>query len=183
MRKGARLDKDDWLNGALQMSGKGIDNVKVAPLASELGVTTGSFYWHFKDRRELLDALLAYWESEYTDAAIGAGKQFSGSATERIYFVMETVMTRGLARYDLPIWQWAQSDAKANRIFRRALKKRFRFAAWMFSEAGFSEEQAETRGRMMVVYMMGESTLLRDSTTKRKKLLRAKHAILTAPGT
>ena len=127
--------------------------------------------------------MLAYWEREYTDAAIGAAKQFLGSATERIYFIMETVMMHGLARYDLPIWQWAQSDDEADQVFQRALKKRYRFATWMFSEAGFSKEQAQIRGRMMVVYMMGESTLVRDSTAKRKKLLRAKHAILTAAET
>ena len=51
----------------------------------------------------------------------------------------------------------------------------------MFEQAGFSEEQAEIRGRMMVVYMMGESTLVNDSMGKRLKQLKAKHAILMAP--
>ena len=37
----------------------------------------------------------------------------------------------------------------------------------MFAEAGFLKEQAEIRGRMMVVYMMGESTLIPDSMMKR----------------
>ena len=61
------------------------------------------------------------------------------------------------------------------------VKKRFSFAAWMFSEAGFSKEQAKIRGRMMVVYMMGESTLIHDAPDKRKKLLRLKFDILTSP--
>ena len=64
---------------------------------------------------------------------------------------------------------------------KRNLKKRFSFAAWMFSEAGFSREQAEIRGRMMVIYMMGESTLIPDSMAKRKEFIKLKHAILTAP--
>jgi len=63
----------------------------------------------------------------------------------------------------------------------RVLKKRFAFAAWMFSEAGFSREQAEIRGRMMVTYMMGESTLFPDSMAQRKEFIKLKHAILTAP--
>jgi hypothetical protein len=49
----------------------------------------------------------------------------------------------------------------------------------MFMQAGFSEIQAEARGRMMVVYMMGESTLIPDAPSKRKKLLRLKYEILT----
>ena len=49
----------------------------------------------------------------------------------------------------------------------------------MFVEAEFSETQAEARGRMMVVYMMGESTLIPDEPSKRKELLKLKHEILT----
>ena len=94
---------------------------------------------------------------------------------------METVMADNLARYDLPIWQWAQSDTRASRVFSRVLKKRFSFAVWMFSEAGFSRKQAEIRGRMMVIYMMGESTLIPESMAKRKEFIKLKHAILTAP--
>jgi AcrR family transcriptional regulator len=179
--KSRRLSRNDWLKAALSLCTTGIDSVKVAPLADYLGVTTGSFYWHFKNRRELLDALLKYWEHEMTDAAIDAARHFKGSASVRILDLMETVMSRKLARYDLPIWQWAQSDTNASRVFNRVLKKRFSFAAWMFSEVGFSKEQAEIRGRMMVIYMMGESTLIPDSMAKRKELVKLKHAILTAP--
>jgi len=176
-----QLNRDDWLRGALDLCAAGIDRVKVAPLAAELGVTTGSFYWHFKDRKELLASLLDYWEREMTDAAIEAAKQFTGPGADRILALMETVMVQGLARFDLPVWQWAQSDDNARRVFRRALKKRFAFAAWMFTQAGFSKEQAETRGRMMVIYMMGESTLIPDSMAKRKEFIKLKHAILTSP--
>jgi len=90
-------------------------------------------------------------------------------------------MSAGMARLDLAFWHWAQSDTDANRVFKRVLKKRFSFAAWMFSEAGFSKEQAKNRGRMMVVYMMGESTLIPDSMVKRKESLKLKYAVLTAP--
>ena len=180
-QKNRRLSKEDWLMAALKMCEAGIDKVKVAPLAAEMGVTTGSFYWHFKNRGELLDALLEFWEREMTDAAIAAAREFSGPPAKRIFFLMETVMTHNLARYDLAIWHWAQSDTNANRVFKRVLKKRFSFAAWMFAQAGFSKEQAEIRGRMMVVYMMGESTLIPESMAKRKEYIKLKHGILTAP--
>jgi hypothetical protein len=64
-------------------------------------------------------------------------------------------------------------------VLQRTLDKRFAFAAWMFRQAGFSKVQAETRGRMMVVYMMGESTLIPDAPDKRKRRLKLKHKILT----
>lgn len=179
--KQTRLSRDDWLQAALSLCTQGIDKVKVAPLAENLGVTTGSFYWHFKNRRELLDAVLEYWEHEMTDVALEAIKRHPGPPVERIFDLMNTVMSQGLARYDLSIWQWAQTDASAARIFKRALKKRFATAAWLFSEAGFSREQAEVRGRIMAIYMMGESTLIPDSMAKRQEYLKMKHEILTAP--
>ena len=56
--KAIRLTRDDWLQAALKMSVRGIDSVKIAPLATSLGVNTGSFYWHSKNRGELLQSLL-----------------------------------------------------------------------------------------------------------------------------
>ena len=176
-----QLTRDDWLKAALNQCTAGIDTVKVAPLAEQLEVTTGSFYWHFKNRRELLDGLLEYWEHEMTDVALDAAKRDPSPPAKRILDLMNTVMSKGLARYDLPIGQWAQTDASASRVFNRVLKKRFSTVAWMFSQAGFSREQAEIRARMMVVYMMGESTLIPDSMAKRKEYINLKHKILTAP--
>ena len=178
-----RLSRDDWLQAALQtMRSAGIDGVKVAPLAVQLGVTTGSFYWHFRNRGELLDELLGYWERTRTDMAIEEAKRFEGSPNDRILFLMKQVMAGDLAGYDLPIWLWAQSDEVAGRAFQRALKKRFAFCAWMFRQAGFSKRQAENRGRMMVVYLMGESTLIPESESGQADSIRQKHEILTAPG-
>lgn len=60
------------------------------------------------------------------------------------------------------------------------IEKRFNFAAWMFSQAGFDEEQSQIRGRMMVVYMVGEVTLYDDAISSRLDMIRKKHAILVA---
>jgi len=175
-----RLSRDDWLKAALHRSTLGIDAVKVAPLAAELGVTTGSFYWHFKNRRQLLDALLEYWEHEMTDVAIKALREFTGTPGDRILFLIESVTNGNLARYDLPIWAWAQSDSQVAQAFARVLRKRFAFTASLYAEAGFSKEQADALGRMLVVYMMGEATLIPSSLTKRKQLIKLQHDALMA---
>ena len=178
--KSKRLGREDWIHGALELlSTAGAEQVKIVPLAARLGVTSGSFYWHFANRGQLYDALLEYWEQEMTDKAIEQAKQFDGPPTDRILLLMEQVMATGMAKYDLAIWHWAQADAKVKTVFQRTLEKRFAFAAWMFRQVGFSKVQAETRGRMMVVYMMGESTLIPDAPSKRKKRLKLKHEILT----
>jgi AcrR family transcriptional regulator len=178
-KKRKQLSKEDWIRGALEiLDTTGVQGLKIVILAEQLGVTSGSYYWHFKNRRELLDALLEYWELEMTNAAKKAALLFEGTPKERIWNLMEQVMTLGMANYDLAIWHWAQSDSGAKKVFMRALDTRFTFAKWMFQEAGFSEIEAEARGRLMVVYMMGESTLISDSPSKRKEQLRVKFEIL-----
>ena len=57
-----RLTRDDWLDAAHQAVVEGgFDNVRVLVLARNLGVTRGSFYWHFADHAALIEALLARW--------------------------------------------------------------------------------------------------------------------------
>ncbi|HEX4183923.1 MAG TPA: TetR/AcrR family transcriptional regulator, partial [Caulobacteraceae bacterium] len=66
--KAPRRDRGDWVDAARDaLIGGGIGKVKVEPLAAVLGVTTGSFYHHFRLRQDLLDALLADWENGNTE--------------------------------------------------------------------------------------------------------------------
>lgn len=56
------LDADAWADAALnELAAHGIDRVRVELLAKQLGVTKGSFYWHFKDRDALLARMLDRW--------------------------------------------------------------------------------------------------------------------------
>ncbi|WP_026102451.1 TetR/AcrR family transcriptional regulator [Pleurocapsa sp. PCC 7319] len=59
------LTKTDWINaGWLLMANQGVAAVKVEVLARQLEVSKGSFYWHFKNRQELLEGILQRWENE-----------------------------------------------------------------------------------------------------------------------
>ena len=59
-----RLNRDDWLDAAFAAAVEhGFDGVRVLVLADALGVTRGSFYWHFKDHAELITALLERWRA------------------------------------------------------------------------------------------------------------------------
>ncbi len=67
------LSADDWIAAADRaIEEGGVAAVAVEPLARRLGVTKGSFYWHFKNRDALLEATLLRWEQERTDAVIEA---------------------------------------------------------------------------------------------------------------
>ena len=54
--------REDWIDAAWNTLGEaGVDGVRVEALARSLGVTKGSFYWHFKNRQDLIDALYDRW--------------------------------------------------------------------------------------------------------------------------
>jgi len=58
-----RLTREDWLDAAFAaVVEAGFDQARVLLLAERLGVTRGSFYWHFKDHAALIEALLARWQ-------------------------------------------------------------------------------------------------------------------------
>lgn len=58
-----RLSAADWEQEALSLiAEEGIGALGIDPLAQRLGVTKGSFYWHFRNRAALLDAVLSRWE-------------------------------------------------------------------------------------------------------------------------
>jgi len=65
----SRLTRDDWLDAAfLAVVEGGFDKVRVLVLADALGVTRGSFYWHFANHAELVSALLARWHAREVTA-------------------------------------------------------------------------------------------------------------------
>ncbi|MBJ6982450.1 MULTISPECIES: TetR/AcrR family transcriptional regulator [unclassified Luteimonas] len=67
-----RLSADDWAEAALDMiAEQGVSAVAVEPLARRLGVTKGSFYWHFPSRDALLQAALERWEAVEQEDVFG----------------------------------------------------------------------------------------------------------------
>ena len=59
--------KNDWLEAALEMMGEGsLADLTIEKLAKRLKVAKSGFYWHFRTRQALLDALLQYWAEDLT---------------------------------------------------------------------------------------------------------------------
>ena len=71
-----RLTRDDWLDAAFRAAiDGGLGAVRVLSLANTLGVSRGSFYWHFTDHAELVSALIARWHQR--TLAMGQGEQLA----------------------------------------------------------------------------------------------------------
>ena len=77
----SRLGPDAWIDAAYKLfETGGIKAVRVDPLSKTLGVTRGSFYWHFEDRDALLRAILKRWCNEQTEQVIEANEAKGGDA-------------------------------------------------------------------------------------------------------
>lgn len=176
-----RVTRDDWVEAALDtIHAHGVDRVKVVTLAHTLGVTSGSFYWHFKNVRALLNAVLEYWENQLTVHIIEDAIAFQGSPQQRILNLMTQVVEEDTTLSDSAIAVWAKSDPLAEAAYRRTVQKRFDFAAQMFREAGFSDGEAVTRGRMMVTTLMGERSIEFKSDPTWKSAVKKQWAVLIA---
>ncbi|HKQ56888.1 MAG TPA: helix-turn-helix domain-containing protein, partial [Candidatus Eisenbacteria bacterium] len=118
----------DWLRAArLALLHQGRDAVRVEPLARTLGVTKGSFYWHFKDRRALLEALLREWEEEtriLTDALRSADPRGALPAVLEELDRRNRASERGQSPSDAAIFAWAALDPKVARRAHRAEQER-----------------------------------------------------------
>ena len=177
-----RLTRADWVRGAIEaLQERGVDGVKIVVIADRLGVTSGSFYWHFKGLRELLDCLLAFWEVELTDAIIERAMGFSGPPEDRILDLMLQVIENDAAAPDHAISVWSRSDPIAKEVFERTLQKRFDFARRMFRQTELSDRQAAIRGRLMVAYLMGEFSTGLKSDRKWRGIIREEFKVLTSP--
>jgi AcrR family transcriptional regulator len=136
-----RLSKQDWIRGArIALLEGGIGAVGVEKLAKRLRVTKGSFYWHFADRAELLEALIAEWESE-TDLlteAIAAGsaglRQLADELAQNVI-----LSEQGETPSDAAIFGWAAVSPEIAERVKAAEEKRIALFASLLG----SRERAE----------------------------------------
>src|SRR3546814_3544497 len=137
----ARLDRDAWLAAARGlMREKGVGEVKVEPLAERLGVTKGSFYWHFASRGDLLRSIPEFWARRQTEPVLAYAKASGGGAIDKIRAVADFLAREDPDRYDNAMRAWAQFDAGVARAVAEIDARHMGFAAELFEQAGLDRE-------------------------------------------
>ncbi|MCR6666156.1 MAG: TetR/AcrR family transcriptional regulator [Methyloversatilis sp.] len=112
-----QTDRDTWVRAATQtLADSGVDGVRVETLARGLGLTKGSFYWHFKDRRALLDAVLEHWRDGRIDDIRNRTQSAPGDEIAQLQHVIDTYSLarnrRGM-QVELALRDWARHDEAA----------------------------------------------------------------------
>lgn len=149
--------REQWLVAGLEALRRGgVGEVRVERLAAQLGITKGSFYWHFRDRGELLDALLAHWASEMTEAEFRRIASIPAKLEGRLLALAVDVLEKGMGRYDPAIRAWARGDRKAAAAVARVDRRRVRALTAFFAAGGFAAAQARIRARLFYTFLLGE---------------------------
>lgn len=169
------LNRSDWLSTARStLIAGGIDSVKVDRLAKSLNVTRGGFYWHFKNRADLIIALLEHWENETNsmfESAIGNNHIDGESeirALTRAWIEEDTYNPA----YDAAVRDWARSSKRALEAVRRVDARRIEIIQRIFKDLGFDKKQAMIRARIMYFHQVGYYTIgMGESKSEREKLL------------
>jgi AcrR family transcriptional regulator len=181
--KPPRLDADAWIAAAFDaLAAGGVDAVRVEPLAKSLGITKGSFYWHFTDRRALLDAMLGSWAhgriAAIREQATARGTPDAVLGDLADLYTRHANM-RGLT-VELAIRSLARTDAAAAKAVRGVDRERLRHVADLFGALGWPGAQAQARAILFYGYLFGQS-LLHAEVVPAAARDRAIRALIAAP--
>jgi AcrR family transcriptional regulator len=170
-RPKARLGRDDWIRAALDaIAAGGLAAVAVEPLARSLGVTKGSFYAHFSNRDELIEAALEAWEHSHAEEQVEQFRAIDDPA-ERLAAVLRvatefsqsgapSVHGRLMGELDDPRVRSAVSRVNAARLDR---------LSGTYRELGLTERTARDRARIAYATYLGLLQMAREAPGNRMK--------------
>jgi AcrR family transcriptional regulator len=175
-RKASRkrgVSKGEWLQAGLAAlrEGGSVAEITIERLARSLGIAKAGFYWHFKDRPELLSDILDHWTHEVTEVVTDNVVLRELDPRSRLIAAAEMIFDYDLGQFDLAIRQWALRDRAAARAVRKADKVRLDFIRGTLQEIGFEGDEAEMRAMVFVGYHASESSMFRGLSRKRRRSL------------
>jgi AcrR family transcriptional regulator len=154
-----RTPRSRWIDEGLRLlAAGGPDAVRIEPLARALGVTKGGFYWHFEDRRGLLQEMLDTWERVSVDEVIERIEGEGGDARAKLRRLSaiasssDKVLRIAPLSIDLAIRDWARRDRTVARRLRRVDNRRMDYMRSLFG--AFCQDEDEVEARCMVAFSL-----------------------------
>lgn len=171
--KSSRISRADWIAAALKvLAAEGIEWVRVEPMAKRLGVTKGSFYWHFTDRAALYDAMLDKWREIATRAIIARVEQTAATPREKIRQLIKLTTTSSEgARLDIAVRSWANHDDRAANAVAEIDRERLDYVVDLLESVGIKHATAVVRAQIFYLTLIGSFFSLRRGQKLPKKQL------------
>lgn len=155
---GWRGSIDGWLEAAYDaLLEGGVDAVKILPLAKRLKLSRTSFYWFFRDREELLAALIARWRDKNTGNLTRQAEAYAESIAEATLNVFDCWLDRDLfdAKFEFAIRSWALQSEEILREVQAADNARLAALGRMFERFGHEPVAADVRARTLYLVQIG----------------------------
>ncbi|MEM9426334.1 MAG: TetR/AcrR family transcriptional regulator [Pseudomonadota bacterium] len=157
-----KVTREDWLAIARDvLVTEGVEQVKILALAEQLQVSRSSFYWYFKNRDDLLTALLSHWEAGNTNRVIEHCQMPGASISAAICnffrcFIDPTRFDRGL---DFAVREWARRDSDLRQRVDLADANRIAAVTDMFARFDYPPDEADARARILYFMQLGYHAL------------------------
>jgi AcrR family transcriptional regulator len=160
-----RTPRTSWIEEGLRALGVGgPDAVRIETLAQALGVTKGGFYWHFDDRRALLEEMLDAWERVMIDEVIERVEGEGGDARAKLgrLFALASSSGRDLLKIELAIRDWARRDKAVAKRLKRIDNRRMEYMRSLFGAFCPDEDEVEVRCLLAFSLFVGSPFVAAD---------------------
>ena len=156
-----RLSREDFLERSLQVILKeGGEQLRIDRLVAKLGITKGSFYWHFADREDFVCSLLEYWDRTMNRSAGSlVTESESDDPIENLRRLMLAVFENNFDRGDITFRAWAAHDPLVAKLVRKADRYRFGVVTSLFEAMGFKDAELDIRVRVCLTFMSLEGAV------------------------
>lgn len=148
-----QLSADDWINQGLKaLAGRGVTALKAEPLAKAMGVSRGSFYWHFADLAAFHADVLKRWREIAAEQIIAAVEADSDSEP------LQALLRRTFgARLELEraVRNWAAFDAAAQAAVRAIDRRRLDYIELLLDRRGLAPAAAQARAQILYWTFLG----------------------------
>jgi AcrR family transcriptional regulator len=162
-----RTPRSSWIEEGLRaLAAGGPDAVRIEPLAKALGVTRGGFYWHFDDRRALLEEILDAWESRSTDEVIERVEASGGKPRDKLRRAGALTFSDELLPIDLAVRDWSRREPAVSERLRRVDNRRMEYLRSLFAAFIIDEEEIEARSMLAFSLLIGSHFMAADHGTR-----------------
>lgn len=155
---GWRGSQEVWLQAAYEaLLETGVESVKILPLGKKLNLSRTSFYWFFKDREELLAALLARWRDKNTGNLIKQCEAYAEGLVEAMFNVFDCWIDPNLfdPRFEFAVRSWALQSEDISAEIEAADRARLSALQHMFMRFDHTELDADVRARTTYLVQIG----------------------------
>jgi AcrR family transcriptional regulator len=153
---GEQLSTRDWLDRGLKvLASRGFTALKAEPLAKAMGVSRGSFYWHFADVAAFHAELLDYWR-EIAAERIILGVEASAGVEPAIAVLLRRTFTVKLG-LERAVRSWAASEAVARQAVHAIDKRRLGYVESLLAAEGLPPAIAQARAQVLYWAFLGHA--------------------------